>query len=66
MNDYIGFVNFCAACKGSKEENGKLICKDESGRFYGLPVTSVRMAPCIKKKTIEELNKIKLVGLSFD
>lgn len=33
--------NFCSACKGSKEENGELICRDRNGKFYGLPVKNV-------------------------
>ena len=50
MSDVLGYKNFCSACKGSREENGELICKDANGKFYGLPVKCVLMAPCMKLK----------------
>lgn len=50
MSDLLGYKNFCSACKWSKEENGETICKEKNGRFYGLPVEYVLMAPCMKLK----------------
>ncbi len=50
MCDILGYKNFCSACKGSRKENGELICRAEDGRFYGLPVKQVLMAPCMKPK----------------
>lgn len=50
MSDILGYKNFCSSCKGSKEENGGLVCGDKNGRFYGLPVKQVLMAPCMKRK----------------
>ncbi len=50
MCEILGYNNFCSACKGVKEENGELICNDKGGKFYGLPVKSVLMAPCMKAK----------------
>lgn len=52
----LGYNNFCSACKGSKEENGELICKDKNGKFYGLPVKNVLMAPCMKPKKVRITN----------
>ncbi len=52
MCDTLGYNNFCYACKGSAEENGELICNDKDGKFYGLPVKCVLMAPCMKPKEI--------------
>ena len=46
MCDYLGVRNFCAACKGSKEENGELVCKDKTGRLYGLPVKDSQNKLC--------------------
>lgn len=50
MSDILGYKNFCSSCKGSKEENGELVCGDKNGRFYSLPVKQVLMAPCMKHK----------------
>lgn len=50
MCDILGYRNFCAACKGSAKENEELMCRDEEGRFYGLPVKNVLLAPCFKPK----------------
>lgn len=54
MCDVLGYNNFCSNCKGSKEENGELICRDKNGRFYGLPVKQVLLAPCLKMKDKKE------------
>ncbi len=55
MCEVLGYNNFCSTCKGSREEDGKLICRDKDGKFYGLPVEQVLMAPCMKtKKTKNE------------
>ncbi|MCI9081464.1 MAG: hypothetical protein HFI70_03920 [Lachnospiraceae bacterium] len=48
MKEILGYNNFCAACKGSIEKNGELICNDRAGRFCGLPVKQVLLAPCMK------------------
>lgn len=48
MCEILGYNNFCSACKGSSEENGELMCRDKNGKFYGLPVKQVLMAPCMK------------------
>ncbi|TGY90863.1 hypothetical protein E5329_23790 [Petralouisia muris] len=50
MCEVLGYKNFCSACKGSREENGELLCADKNGKFYGLPVTGVLMAPCMRKR----------------
>lgn len=50
MSDILGYKNFCSSCKGIKEENGELVCRDKNGKFYGLPVKQVLMAPCMKRK----------------
>lgn len=50
MCEILGYNNFCAACKGSREENGELVCRDKDGRFYGLTVENVLMCPCMKPK----------------
>lgn len=50
MCEALGYNNFCSACKGSREENGELICTDKNGKFYGLSVKNVLMAPCMKPK----------------
>lgn len=55
MCEVLGYRNFCSACKGSRKENGKLICGDKNGRFYKLPVKSVLMAPCMKPKKIQQI-----------
>lgn len=57
MCEILGYNNFCAACNGSEEENGELVCKDKNGKFYGLPVKQVLAAPCIKK--IREAEKLE-------
>lgn len=54
MCEILGYRNFCSACKGSAEENGELTCRDKGGKFYGLPVKQVLMAPCIKRKDCVE------------
>ena len=54
MSEILGYKNFCSVCKGSKEENGELMCKDKDGRFYGLSVKNVLLAPCIKRKDCAE------------
>lgn len=60
----LGVRNFCASCKGSRIENGALMCRDNTGEFYGLPVNNVLCAPCFKegekKMQINEL--VKEVG----
>lgn len=56
MSDVLGYKNFCSACKGSMEENGELVCRDKNGRFYGLPVKQVLMAPCMKRKKEDTKN----------
>jgi len=38
MCEVLGYSSFCAACTGSREESGELVCRDKNGRFYGLPV----------------------------
>lgn len=48
MCEVLGYNNFCSACKGSREENGELVCKDKDGKFYGIAVKQVLMAPCMK------------------
>lgn len=48
--DILGYNNFCSACKGSRKENEKLICRDKNGKFYGLPVKNVLLAPCLKNE----------------
>lgn len=50
MKDVLGYKNFCAACKESREKNGELVCRNEKGKFYGLPVGQVLMAPCLMPK----------------
>lgn len=55
--EILGYNNFCAACKGSREENGELMCRDEDGRFYGLPVKNVLLAPCMKSDNFPICNK---------
>ena len=54
MCSVLGYNNFCSACKGSRKENGKLICRDKNGKFYGLPVEQVLMTPCIKNKNVTD------------
>lgn len=56
MCNTLGYKNFCSACKGSREENGKLICRNKNGIFYGLPVRQVLSAPCVKPKKEETQN----------
>lgn len=53
----LGYNNFCASCKGSREENGKLICKDRNGKFYGLPVKNVLLTPCMKPEKVRADNE---------
>lgn len=48
--DVFGYNNFCTACKGSQKENDDLVCKDKEGRFYGMSVKHVLLAPCMKPK----------------
>lgn len=63
MSDKLGYDNFCAACKGSREENGELICRDKEGKFYGRPVGCVCLTPCMKpENNKDEINK-KLKGI---
>ncbi|MDE7205161.1 MAG: hypothetical protein K2O91_25410 [Lachnospiraceae bacterium] len=50
MKDVLGYNNFCSVCEGNREENGKLVCRNKKGKFYGLPVGQVLMAPCLKPK----------------
>lgn len=62
MREILGYNNFCSACDGSVKENGKLICRDSNGKFYGLPVEQVLMAPCMKinkRRTDNERNIIQ-------
>lgn len=33
MRDVLGYNNFCSACKGSRKENGELICRDKNGKI---------------------------------
>lgn len=54
MCDVLGYNNFCSNCKGSKEKNGELVCMDKNGKFYGLPVNQVLMAPCFEMKYKKE------------
>lgn len=61
MSFKYGYKDFCAACKGSREENGKLVCEDKQGRFYGLTVNHVLLAPCMKLKDEIE-RKVKQVA----
>ena len=56
MSDVLGYKKFCSACKGSREENGELICRDKGGKFYGLPVRNVLMTPCMKSRKEETQN----------
>ncbi len=48
--DRLGYKHFCSACKGSQKEDGELICRAKNGKFYGLPVKQVLMAPCMRPK----------------
>lgn len=50
MGFQYGYKDFCAVCKGSREENGQLVCRDKQGRFYGITVNHVLLAPCMKLK----------------
>lgn len=50
MCEVLGYKNFCSACRESRKESGELVCGDENGRFYKLPVKNVLMAPCMKPK----------------
>lgn len=50
MGSVLGYHNFCNACRGCKKEHGKLVCRDKKGKFYGLTVSHVLMAPCMKPK----------------
>lgn len=52
MCETLGYNNFCSACKGSREENGELVCRDKGGRFYGFPVKHVLLAPCMNRKAL--------------
>lgn len=54
MRETLGYNNFCSVCKGSRKENGELMCRDKGGRFYGLSVRQVLLAPCMKKKDLRE------------
>lgn len=58
MREVLGYRNFCSACQGSREENGELVCKDKNGRFYGLTVKHVLLAPCVKPKEKEREEKV--------
>lgn len=51
--DTLGTPRWCAYCAGSKEENGKLICAEKSGRFYGNPVDNVLCTPCMQPRDDE-------------
>lgn len=57
MKDVLGYKNFCSACKEIREENGELVCGDKNRKFYGLPVGQVLMAPCLKPKKLDAVNK---------
>lgn len=59
MCEILGYNNFCAVCKGSREENGELVCRDKNGRFYGLPVSCVLLAPCMKRMVSRETERGK-------
>ena len=59
MCEALGYNNFCFACKGSREENGELMCREENGKFYGLPVKQVLMAPCMKRNVFGEVERGK-------
>lgn len=48
MGEILGYNSFCLACMGSIEKNGELVCRDQEGKFYGLPVNHVLLAPCMK------------------
>lgn len=56
MCETLGVRNFCSNCKGSGIENGVLTCRDKAGRFYGLPVSNVLCAPCIKVRQKGDIN----------
>lgn len=61
MCEILGYNNFCSACEGSKVENGELLCRYKNGKFYGLPVKHVLLAPCMKiKKATMEQDYIKI------
>ncbi|WP_342755941.1 hypothetical protein [Kineothrix sedimenti] len=44
------YNNFCAACAGSRKEDDRIVCVDERGVYFGLPVECVLLAPCFKLK----------------
>ena len=47
--DVLGYRNFCMACRYSRNENGKMVCRGRNSSFYGLPVKNVLNAPCMKR-----------------
>ena len=48
MSEIKACINFCAGCKGIAKEKGEWICGDTDGKFYGLPVSGIMIAPCYK------------------
>lgn len=36
MSDILGYKNFCSACKGSKGENGELVCGEKKWKILWL------------------------------
>lgn len=58
MSEIKTCINFCAGCKGIVREKGEWICRDTDGKFYGLPVDGIMIAPCYKteKKDTQNAN----------
>ena len=48
-----GNDNFCSACRWGKKENDCLVCKNKDGKFYGMSVKGVLLAPCMEQKKIK-------------
>lgn len=54
----IGYRNFCSACKGCEKEGEHLVCRAKDGRFYGIQVDHVLLAPCFKINHNAEVGKL--------
>lgn len=64
LSDAIGYRGWCKRCTHGTVKGKRVTCSNKDSQFFGLDVTCILCAPCIK----EDKNKlhIEVEPISFD